>query len=181
MRAIRNATSHELEWISPQLLSDGFELHIRGGELLAKLVMHGSNSADAVCADGSFRFQRKGLFKTRAFVYSGDERAPMATLDSSGNDSALTFADGRANRYTWQKAGVANNEHLWLDSAGQPIVGFWPATATSSARVRFQPRAAQAEDIALLVLFGSFLASLAKRDVMIPALAISLLNKDKAT
>ena len=71
MRAIRNATNHELEWISPQLLSDEYELRIRDGELLAKLVMHGSNSADAVCVEGSFRFQRKGLFKTQTVVYAG--------------------------------------------------------------------------------------------------------------
>src|SRR5580765_6103664 len=75
MRAIRNATNHELEWIWPRLLSDEYELHIRDGELLAKLAMHGSNSADAVSADGSFRFQRKGLFKTQTFVHSGDARA----------------------------------------------------------------------------------------------------------
>lgn len=181
MRAIRNATNHELEWISSGLLSDEYELHIRDGELLAKLAMHGSNSADAVCTDGSFRFQCKGLFKTQTFVHSGDARAPMATLTPSGGDSTLTFADGRANRYTWRKSGVANSEHLWLDSAGRPIAQFWPATVASSARVRFQPGAAQVREIALLVLLGSFLASLAKRDVLIPALAIALLNKDTLT
>jgi hypothetical protein len=178
MRAIRNATNHELEGISPQLLSDEYELRIRDGELLAKLVMHGSNSADAVCVEGSFRFQRKGLFKTQTVVYAGDARTPMATLAPSSNDSTLTFGDDRFSRYIWRKAGVGGASE-WVGSAGRSIVQFWPASVSSSARVRFQPGAEQARDIALLVLLGSFLASLAKKDVLIPALAITILNQDK--
>lgn len=178
MRAIRNATNHELEWVQPRLLSDTHELHMLGGELLAKLVMRGSNSADAVCSDGSFTFQRKGLFKMHTVVYAGSSRAPMATFEPSGNESALTFVDGRAARYLWRKLGVGNNEYVWADSAGKAIVQFWPASAGASARVRFLAGAAQTQELALLVLLGSFLASLAKRDVLIPALAITMLNRN---
>jgi hypothetical protein len=60
MRAIRNATNHELEWVQPRLLSDTYELHMLGGELLARMAMRGSNSADAVCSDGSYTFPAEG-------------------------------------------------------------------------------------------------------------------------
>lgn len=103
----------------------------------------------------------------------------MATLAPSGNDSTLTFGDDRFSRYIWRKAGVGGASEWVVGSAGRCIVQFWPASVSSSARVRFQPGAEQARDITLLVLLGSFLASLAKKDVLIPALAITILNQDK--
>ena len=141
--------------------------------------MHSSNSADAVGVDGSFRFERKGFFKTRTDIFSGASNAPIATLKPEGGESVFTFADGRAERYLWRKMSVGTSEHLWTDSAGKPLIQFWAASVSSSARVRFQPGAAQSREIALLVLLGSFLTKLAYRDVMIPALAITLLNQGK--
>jgi hypothetical protein len=48
----------------------------------------------------------------------------MATLEPAGNESALTFADGRAIRYLWRKLRVSSNEYVWADGAGRAIVQF---------------------------------------------------------
>lgn len=165
MRKITALVDHELTWTQPSGFKSQYELRF-GDELVATLRFQKAFGSLAVAEseDGHWTFDRIGFWKTRTIIKKGDSDTEIAAYQTNvwkggGN---LIFPDGR--KYVMVH-NVWKSRFEFRTEAGETLIEINNSGAFRlSATVRMYRKAVQIPEFPLMVLFGSYLVVMARRD-----------------
>ena len=172
MEKIIEAAGQELRW--SQSGATEHELHSAGG-LVAVLRFRSiwGTLATAESGDGCWTFKRVGFWQNQANIRECGSGVDVATFQNNTweNGGTLQFRDGRRFRAT---------TNFWMTrlsfqtEANEPLVCFrYAGVFRRAADVELSPAAASVPDVALLLMFGWYLAIMLDRDAGAGAAAIA--------
>jgi hypothetical protein len=161
MQSMRDFVGYELEWMKPNWLKNQYDLRLNGTTILGQMHMHGGSRAEAWVPEHNLALQRQGFWRPTLLVSELETQMPIAVLSRLGNGGALNFSDGQTQQYVWTKPHIFSAEHVWVDSAGRPVLHAQSSSWKTNVKITFEPIASQSAGLGLLVVIAGFLAVIA--------------------
>ncbi|MBM4160320.1 MAG: hypothetical protein FJ217_04380 [Ignavibacteria bacterium] len=165
MRRITALVDHELTWTQPSGLKSQYELRF-GNELVATLRFPKTLGSHAVAEaeDGSWRFERVGFWKTKTIIKTGESETEIAAYETNvwKGGGSLIFPNGR--KYV-MVANIWKSRFEFRTDADETLIEINNSSVLRlSATVRMYRKAVRIPEFPMIVLFGSYLVVMSRRD-----------------
>lgn len=165
-KTLAELENQEIKWVKSGFWHEVYQLRSDSGDVLGTMRRTSAwKSRYEVDAVGNrWQFERKGFWRQRIEIValgSGDQPAVYHYRRPSG---VLTYPDGRT--FIWRKAkGWFNNDWLWTDEGGEPIIGFQQGGGFRvNASISMNPELGTQKAPSLLVFLGWYLLTMQRQD-----------------
>jgi len=124
-----------------------------------------AEGVEAQTADGAWAFDRRGMLTRQVII---DPRGGVpAEYDSAGWEGGGELRTATGGRYGFRPTTVLSTRWAWVGEGDVPLVSFLLERRRIFRRVeivRLEPAVGANDDVSLLVVLGSWLAILGRRD-----------------
>jgi hypothetical protein len=178
MKSILEFAGQQLKWVQPSIRNRVYELRA-GDELVARLCWERGRGSpvSAETADGSWTFQREGLFQQRVTVGVGGAETNIAVFKPGWTGSGvLEFVDGRSFR--WGPTNFWYNQWAWEYAGGGQLVQLRNdfGLLRTEGHVEVAPLAQALPELPLLSLLGWYLMLLNVQDSAAGAVVVGAVS-----
>jgi hypothetical protein len=120
-------------------------------------------SAEAACAEGNWKFSRRGFFGTTIGITDPRDNTEVGTLRFRGWNATLTLASGKL--YKWKLIGFWSGERGFFTSSEFPVVTFRPKhfSFRLKGEIGVRREYASLPEVPLLVMLGAYAAIISQR------------------
>lgn len=170
MKTIREFAQRPLVWAQPRAFKSIYELRAED-EVLATLRWEQKNRVVAESAEGTWTFQRTGIFRQTVTVRTPGSEAEIAVLRPNWKgEGALEGPAGR--RYLWKKISFWSYNWMFTAETGAPLLRLKtkPYLFRSAADLEIDYSAVSLSDLSLLAALGWYLMLLAAQDASTAAI-----------